>query len=360
MEATKKILEEEIKDRYFFDNLRIIFFSSLFYFKKIFLNIWTYFAIIFIPIILDLALLCNIYPTFILFDTVYYLQIIMITFLFYGLIFFNIRRSHLYYLFEQKVYNHKFIIYLPIFINLLIITFITFIFSMFIFYIIRSFDFVVVDSLKITRLGEMFEFRTFDQFRWGLFIYCTLIVFLITFALAFFIQTISNDVKRFFIIAFFIIIMTLFFSGSYQIQPGFNEFDPYASNVTDYYSYDSETRILTITPYFDRNQHPEYCLFYDFTFSDILSIMNPYYWISQWGQFDIFMNTYKISIIDPNPIFSSINIDPNDPSTWVLYSYKMFSFKSLLWSCYIIIPYFIIISYLLFGGLLSKFIEFNR
>ncbi|CRX36862.1 / / hypothetical protein / 352933:353988 Reverse [Candidatus Hepatoplasma crinochetorum] len=328
---------------YLQDNL--IFELTIFYFKKIVSSYWFYLGIILIPFLFCLFFLTQL-PAFLTIDSVISSPIIFNTFFFYGIIFFNFRRSHFYILVNQKFNNKKIMIYLPIFFNLIIIAFLTFLFSLLFIFIFEKLDWLIFSDWSYSN-NYFYQVRKIVDYRWGLLIYYISLTFLITFILAFLLQTLSKKFSSYFLLVMIIFILVSVFSGTLKITSTFIT-PPDNSSL---YSYNQDTQVLTFKPYFDR-KNPEYHkkFFDDFSFRSFLEMINPYYYITTWGQFDIFIEHYRTTtlVLGENQII----IDEVDPTTWVQYHYIMFSFVSLFWSSLIFSPYI----FILFYGFLGIFI----
>ncbi|BDV03556.1 MAG: hypothetical protein HPPSJP_2770 [Candidatus Hepatoplasma scabrum] len=202
-----------------------------------------------------------------------------------------------------------------------------------------------------------YQIKDFNQLRWGILIYYVLIIFFESFVIAFLIQSFSKNLRNYFIVILFVFVIILLFSATFVFRAVFSK--PYSDSADAiyYYSYDSESQVLTFKPYFDRNARVDKTFFYDFNIFQFIHMLNPYYWIIQWSQYDVFVNFYRTTSlylpgIDPSNNDKLI-INPNDPSTWVLFRYKMFSFSCWLWSAYIFVPYI----YLILFGLLGIYIS---
>ncbi|WP_438359960.1 hypothetical protein [Candidatus Hepatoplasma crinochetorum] len=316
------------------------------------LSFWFYILILFVPLIFTIAFYTS-FPSYLVIDSVFAFTIVFNVFIFYGMLFFNFRRSHFYILVKQKV-NNKLYIYLPIFLNLIIVAFATFLVTLFITFIFMQLDLMAISSWNSP--DHHYQIRNITDYRWGIFIYYLIIIFLITFVLAFLIQNLSKNFANFILISIFLFIIFIMFSGTLEVDIFFNPTP--SSNPNDIlYSYNQESQIITFKPYFDRNISIEKRYFNTFTFRNFMQMINPYYWITKWGQFDMLYDTFRyvtITLPGINLPNDQIIIDINDPSTWVLFKYQMFSFKCLLWSAYIIIPYFYILFLGSVGLILSK------
>lgn len=325
------------------------FYMVIFYFKKSFRSFWFYIALFFTPLFFDLAFFTQT-PTVLSIDSTIAYSIIFNTFLFYSLIFFNIRRSNFYFLIKQKTRN-KFEIYFPIFINLLIAAFLTFFISLSYLYLFNALNIVVFWDLQNSNVIH-YQIKDFSQLRWGILIYYILIIFFESFVIAFLIQSFSQNLKNYFLIVLFVLLIIFLFSATFVFRSVFSK--PYvgSDDAINYYSYNQDTQVLTFKPYFDRSEKVDKRFFYDFSIFQFFHMLNPFYWIIQWSQYDVFVNFYRTTSITL-PGTDQIVINPLDPSTWVLFRYQMFSFSCLLWSSYIFVPYI----YLIFFGFLGIYIS---
>ncbi|BDV03006.1 hypothetical protein [Candidatus Hepatoplasma crinochetorum] len=325
-----------------------------FYFNKMVLSIWFYIFLIFVPLMISISFY-TILPAFLTINDIFAFTIVLNVLIFYGILFFNFRRSHFYPLVKQK-FKSKLFIYIPLFLNLIIVSIITFLITLFITFIFMQLDWMAIANW--TNADHYYEIKDISDYRWGILIYYIAIIFFITFMLAFLIQAISRSFNSYILISIFLFVFFFFFSGVLEITIFLN---PVSSNNPDdlLYSYDPVNRVITFKPYFDYNDpyFIEKEFFRTFTFRNFLEMINPYYWITKWGQFDIFIDNYRITTIMlpgiglPN---DQLIINASDPNTWVLLKYQMFSFKSLLWSCYLFLPYFFILFYGFLGIIILK------
>lgn len=329
-------------------------FDKLFFlfFKKMVSSYWFYLLIILVPFLFDFSFITQT-PVFLVIDSTFAFALILNTLLFYGILFFNFRKSHFYKTVNLEFNNKKSLIYLPIFLNLIIVAIFTIFFSILFFYIFMNTSWLVFQTWSNTE-NYFYSVKSIKDFRWGLLIYYFLIIFIITFVLAFLLQNLSKNLSSFLIFSLFVIVIVILFSGTYGIV---SAFDTPRSNNSDklLYSYNQDTQVLSFKPYYNRND-PEFIekrFFKDFSIFRFFQTLNPYYYITAWGQFDIFIDFYRTtSIILPG--IDPIIIIQNDPSTWVKYNYEMFSFTNWLWSSYIFCPYIFIIFYGFLGIFLKK------
>ncbi|BDV03560.1 MAG: hypothetical protein HPPSJP_2810 [Candidatus Hepatoplasma scabrum] len=255
---------------------------------------------------------------------------------------------------NQKFNYKKIFIYFPIFLNLLIVVIFTTFFAILFFYIFVNSDWLFLETWNYSE-NYFYQIKDIADFRWGLLIYYLLIIFMITFTLAFLLQNLSNNFNSFLLFSLFVIIIIILFSGTFGITSAFDT-PRYKDNSNELlYNYDQNEQILTFKPYFDRND-PDFFnkrFFQDFTFGRFIEMFNPYYYISAWGQFDIFIDFYRTTSLSL-PGIDPIIINESDPSTWVRYSYVMFSFTNWLWSSYIFVPYIFIFFYGFLGIFIAK------
>ncbi|AHK22416.1 hypothetical protein X271_00310 [Candidatus Hepatoplasma crinochetorum Av] len=335
-------------------NINLVNLTNL-YFKKMMLSFWFYILVIFIPFLFCISFFTNT-PSYLVIDSVFAFSVVFNVLIFYGILFFNVRRSHFYILITQKFNNNKIYVYLPIFLNLIIVVIFTFTVTLFITYLFLQFDLMSVPGWNSP--DHYYHIRSISDYRWGIFIYYLIIFFLITFVLAFLIQNLSKTFNRFMIISIFLFVLFVVFSGTLEISAFLGPVP--SSNPNDIlYSYNQDSQIVTFKPYFNRNDplNIQNKYFYKFTFRNFMQMINPYYWITKWGQYDMLFNNYRNTTLLlpgiglPN---NQLIIDVNDPSTWVLFKYQMFSFKCLLWSSYILVPYLFILFYGFLGIFIAK------
>ncbi|BDV03559.1 MAG: hypothetical protein HPPSJP_2800 [Candidatus Hepatoplasma scabrum] len=323
----------------------------LFYFKKIITSYQFYLGIILVPFFFCLFLLTQL-PAFLTVDSTIGFALIFNVFIFYGILFFNFRKSHFYFSIEQKFDNNKFMAHLPIFFNLVIIAFLTFLFSLFFIFLFDQLNWIAVQNWS--NPDNYYQIAKISDYRWGLLIYYISIIFIISISLAFLIQVLSKKLNSYILLAVCIFILIMMFSGTLL---NFTIFTfPNSNNSNDLlYSYNPETHVLTFKPYFDPNTtfFPTWRFFYDFSFFKFMQMFNPFYYITVWGQYDIFIDSYRITSLSL-PGIDEIIIDQNDPSTWVLYDYVMFSFTNWLWASYIFVPYLFIFSYTFLAIFIAK------
>ncbi|BDV03557.1 MAG: hypothetical protein HPPSJP_2780 [Candidatus Hepatoplasma scabrum] len=333
----------------FFEN-RYLFELTRFYFKKLVTSYWFYLGIILIPFFFCLFLLTQL-PAFLTVDSTIVFALIFNIIIFYGVLFFNFRKSHFYLLIKQKFNNHRFISHLPIFFNLIIITFLTFVFSLFFIFLFDKINWIAVQNWNNAEYH--YQLSKISDYRWGLLIYYIIVIFIISISLAFLIQTLSRNLSFYILITVFIFVLIVTFSGTLLFTIFIT---PYSNHSNDLlYSYNPETQILTFKPYFDpsapktENQY----FFNDFSIHKFIQMFNPFYYITVWGQYDIFIDSYRTTSLTL-PGLNEIVIDQNDPSTWVKYDYVMFSFTNWLWASYIFVPYIFIFTYSFLGALIVK------
>ncbi|CRX36863.1 / / hypothetical protein / 352933:353988 Reverse [Candidatus Hepatoplasma crinochetorum] len=320
---------------------------TFFYFKKIIFSYWFYLGVILIPFLFCLCFLTQL-PSFLLVDSTIAFPLIFNILFFYGIIFFNFRRSHFYILVNQKFNNKKIMIYLPIFFNLIIIAFLTFVFSLFFIFLFEKLDWLALEDWSYAD-SYYYQISKIVDYRWGLLIYYITITFLVTFMIAILLQTLSLKFNSYLLLTIILLILIIFFSGTVNFTTFVNPYSNHSDNLL--YSYNQDTHVLTFKPYFDKND-PNLAgksFFSNFSIRKFLQMINPYYYITTWGQFDIFIEHYRTTTlvldgIDPNN-GNQIIIDETDPSTWVQYHYVMFSFTNWLWSSYIFSPYIFILFY---------------
>ncbi|BDV03558.1 MAG: hypothetical protein HPPSJP_2790 [Candidatus Hepatoplasma scabrum] len=323
---------------------------TFFYFKKLVTSYWFYLGIILIPLFFCLFLLTQL-PAFLTVGSTIGFALIFNTIIFYGVLFFNFRKSHFYFSIEQKFDNHKFMIHLPIFFNLVIIAFITFSFSLFFIFLFDQLNWIAARDWTHTE-GHYYQLSKISDYRWGLLIYYISIIFIVSISVAFLIQILSKNLNFYFLLMIFIFILIMLFSGT---AFDFSTFvSPRSNNSEDLlYSYNPETQVLTFKPYLDPSNNPNLRFLNNFSFFTFMKMFNPFYYITEWGQYDIFTESYATKSLSL-PGLPEIVIDQNDPSTWVLYDYVMFSFTNWLWASYIFAPYLFIIFYTFLAIFIAK------
>ncbi|AHK22418.1 hypothetical protein X271_00312 [Candidatus Hepatoplasma crinochetorum Av] len=327
---------------------------TVFFLKKLFFSFWFYFLVILVPFLFCFSFLTQT-PDFLVIDSVITFSVIFNVLLFYGILFFNFHRSHFYPLISQKFNDRKILIYFPIFLNLIIVVIFTTIIAICFFAIFESLDWLFLQTWTYND-NYYYQIKDIKDFDWGLLIYYLIITFLVTFTLAFLIQTLSNNFNTYLLFCLFIIILEILFSGTFGIVSAFDT--PRFKEGTEdnlLYSYNQNTQVLTFKPYFDRNDPDFYDkrFFTDFSVYRFIQMFNPYYYLTAWGQFDIFVDFYRTTSLTL-PGIDPISINPNDPSTWVKYDYIMFSFTNWLWSSYIFVPYIFVFFYGILGIIITK------